>query len=74
MAEAPKFTIDIDDLASDVLDALTRKLRDYDRISAALTSAQAEATRQTERARKAEGERDMHHVSERRTNAAQVSP
>lgn len=46
------------DLASDVLDALTRKLRDYDRLSAALTSAQAEATKNLERARKAEARID----------------
>lgn len=42
------------DLATEVLDAMTRKLRDYDRLSKALTAAQEAATRNLERARKAE--------------------
>lgn len=42
------------DLAADVLDAVTRKLRDYDRLAAALTSAQEDATKNLERARAAE--------------------
>lgn len=42
------------DLATDVLGAMTRKLRDYDRLAAALTSAQEAVTKNLERARKAE--------------------
>lgn len=52
-------------LAGDVLDALTRRLADYDRLSKALTEAQEAATRNLERARKAEAECDASVVSER---------
>jgi hypothetical protein len=51
------------DLAADVLEAMTRKLADYDRLSAALTSAQEAATRNLERARLAENERNTYRVA-----------